>query len=66
MTSTNKKVLTAGGVPKLPLEVTLQDEIRSLGDDDGLEFMNLTSQQTGIDGILFVSTAMGPHGPRVK
>jgi hypothetical protein len=62
----SKKVLTAASRPSLPLEVTLQDELRSLGDDEGLEFMNLTSQQTGIDGILFVSTAMGQHGPRVK
>jgi hypothetical protein len=66
MTPTNKKLLTAMPRPKPPLQVTLQQEIRTLGDNDGLEFMNLTSQQTGIDGIVFVSTAMGHHGPRVK
>jgi hypothetical protein len=66
MSSTNKNISTEAVRPKPPLEVTLQEELRSLGDDDGLEFMNLTSQQTGIDGTLFVSTAMGPHGPRVK
>jgi hypothetical protein len=66
MTSTTKKVLTGVRLPSLPLELTLQQEIRSLGEDGLMEFMNLTSQQTGIDGILFVSTAMGQHGPRVK
>ena len=27
---------------------------------------NLTSEQTGVLGTIFVSTAMGSHGPRVK
>jgi hypothetical protein len=49
-----------------PREPTLQEELAALGDDDLLEFMNLTSRQTGIDGIVFVSTARGQHGPRVK
>ena len=66
MMSTDKKVLTAAPRPSLPLELTIQQEIRSLGDDGVMEFMNLTSKQTGIEGILFVSTAMGAHGPRVK
>lgn len=37
-----------------------------LGDDDLMDFMNLTSLRTGVSGIVFISTAMGPHGPRVK
>ena len=37
-----------------------------LGDDDLMDFMNLTSLRTGVSGIVFISTAMGPHGARVK
>ena len=48
------------------VEPTLQQEIDMLGDDDLMEFMNLTSRHTGIDGIVFLSTALGQHGPRVK
>ena len=47
-------------------EPTLEEEIASLSDDDVFEFTNLTSKHTGIDGVLFLSTAMGSHGPRVK
>ena len=47
-------------------EPTLQEEIAALGDDDLMDFMNLTSLRTGVSGILFISTAMGLHGPRVK
>jgi hypothetical protein len=34
--------------------------------DDPIEMANLPPSQTGIDGVVFVSTRMGPHGPRVK
>ena len=37
-----------------------------LGEDDLMDFMNLTSLRTGVSGIVFISTAMGSHGPRVK
>ncbi len=47
-------------------EPTLQQEIGSLGDDDLMEFMNLTVDETGVEGTIFVSTSMGGHGPRVK
>ena len=47
-------------------EATLDEEIRLLGDDDLMDFRNLTTRQTGIDGIVFVSTELGRHGPRVK
>ena len=36
------------------------------GNDDVMEFMNLTSKQTGIDGVIFLSTTTGQHGPRVR
>jgi hypothetical protein len=48
------------------VEPTLQEEIAMLGADDLMDFMNLTSLRTGVSGIVFISTAMGPHGPRVK
>jgi hypothetical protein len=31
-----------------------------------MEMANLSSRQTGIDGVVFISTAMGSHGARVK
>ncbi|HEV8031773.1 MAG TPA: hypothetical protein VGP42_12215 [Stellaceae bacterium] len=37
-----------------------------LSRDDVIEMANLTTQQTGIPGTIFISTAMGSHGPRVK
>jgi hypothetical protein len=37
-----------------------------LSCDDLIEMANLTSQQTGVPGTIFISTAMGSHGPRVK
>lgn len=47
-------------------EPTLQQELAEFGDDDVMDFMNLGSQRTGIEGTVFVSTVMGRHGPRVK
>jgi hypothetical protein len=47
-------------------EPTLQQECAALGEDDTLEFMNLPAEVTGIDGVIFISTDLGPHGPRVK
>jgi hypothetical protein len=43
--------------------MSLADE---LSRDDVIEMANLTTQQTGIPGTIFISTAMGSHGPRVK
>ncbi len=37
-----------------------------LACEELVEMANLTSAQTGIDGTVFISTAMGAHGPRVK
>ncbi len=49
-------------------DATLEDEIALLGEDDVFEMANLTSRQTGIEGIVFISTNVPklPHGPRVK
>lgn len=47
-------------------EPTLDEEIGALDEEDIFEMANLTEDQTGIAGIVFVSTVMGAHGPRVK
>jgi hypothetical protein len=36
-----------------------------LASDDVVEMANLTTAQTGVPGTIFISTAMGGHGPRV-
>jgi len=46
-----------------PVDTLLAEE---LACDDLIEMANLTSAQTGVAGTIFISTAMGAHGPRVK
>jgi hypothetical protein len=48
---------------KMPPDTLLSEE---LSHADDVDMANLTSAQTGIVGTIFVSTAMGAHGPRVK
>ena len=36
------------------------------GEDDVVEMANLQEKYTGIPGVVFISTQMGSHGPRVK
>jgi hypothetical protein len=50
-------------VMQIPTDVILADE---LAHEETVEMANLTSAQTGITGTIFISTAMGGHGPRVK
>jgi hypothetical protein len=50
-------------VMQIPADVTLDDE---LAHEEVVEIANLTSAQTGITGTIYISTAMGQHGPRVK
>jgi hypothetical protein len=47
----------------IPLDPPLAEE---LADEDVVELANLTTAQTGVPGTIFISTAMGGHGPRVK
>ena len=47
----------------LPRDTLLADELAS---EELAEMANLTSAQTGVTGTIFISTAMGAHGPRVK
>jgi hypothetical protein len=51
------------GSDQIPPDVLLAEE---LSDDIVLEMANLTTAQTGVAGTIFISTAMGAHGPRVK
>jgi hypothetical protein len=53
------------GLPEaqIPPDPLLADE---LAGEDTVEMANLTSAQTGVPGTIFISTAMGAHGPRVK
>jgi hypothetical protein len=48
---------------RLPPDTALTEE---LSREEMAEMANLTSAQTGIAGTIFISTAMGAHGPRVK
>ena len=47
----------------IPADTFLAEE---LAHEDTVEMANLTSAQTGVPGTIFISTAMGAHGPRVK
>ena len=50
-------------VAQIPPDAPLADE---LSGEDTIDMVNLTGAQTGITGTIFISTAMGAHGPRVK
>jgi hypothetical protein len=47
----------------IPADASLEEE---LACEEMVEVANLTSAQTGVPGTIFISTAMGAHGPRVK
>ncbi len=47
-------------------EPTLDEELAALDEEDVFEMANLSERQTGVPGVIFISTAMGAHGPRVK
>jgi hypothetical protein len=47
-------------------EPTLDEELRAMTEEDILEMANLGEDQTGVPGVIFISTMMGSHGPRVK
>jgi hypothetical protein len=48
---------------QLPADPPLAEE---LAQEELVEMANLTSAQTGINGTIFISTAMGAQGPLVK
>ena len=51
---------------RLGREPTLAEELAGLGGEDLFEMVNLREQDTGLTGVVFISTAMPAHGPRVK
>ena len=55
--------MTIEKVAQVPADLPLVEE---LAQEELVEMANLTSAQTGITGTIFISTAMGAHGPRVK
>src|SRR5690348_7460642 len=50
-------------IQQIPADTLLAEE---LAGEDVVEMANLTTAQTGVQGTIFISTAMGGHGPRVK
>src|SRR5919109_5237093 len=50
-------------IRRIPPDTLLAEE---LAREDTVEMANLTTAQTGVAGTIFISTAMGGHGPRVK
>ena len=51
-------------IARLPADTLLADEL--LKDDGIIEMANLDNSQTGIDGVIWISTMMTGHAPRVK
>ena len=51
-------------IARLPADTLLADEL--LHDDGVIEMANLDRSQTGIDGVICISTMMTGHAPRVK
>jgi hypothetical protein len=47
-------------------ELTLDEELASVDENFVFEMANLPSDQTGVRGIIFISTKMAKHGARVK
>ncbi|MFN9250376.1 MAG: hypothetical protein ACK58O_04710, partial [Brevundimonas sp.] len=45
---------------------TLDEELRALGEEDLVEMAYLPPDWTGVLAHIFISTALGQHGPRVK
>ena len=55
--------MTGEETMQIPADTRLAEE---LADDGVVETANLTTAQTGVPGTIFISTAMGGPGPRVK
>jgi hypothetical protein len=63
MTNPVRSLIAADEAAQLPRDTLLAEELAS---EDVTGMANLTTAQTGIAGTIFISTAMGAHGPRVK
>jgi hypothetical protein len=55
--------MTGKDTMQIPADTRLADE---LAENDVVEMANLTTDQTGVPGTIFISTAMGRHGPRMR
>jgi len=55
--------VTIDNTVQLPPDPLLAEE---LAREDTVEMASLTTAQTGVAGMIFISTAMGADGPRVK
>ena len=55
--------MTGEDTMQIPTDSPLAAELAA---EDVVEMANLTTAQTGVPGTIFISTAMGGHGPRVK
>jgi hypothetical protein len=55
--------MTVLAAVQVPADPSLAEE---LACEEVVEMANLTTAQTGITGAIFISTAMGAQGPRVK
>ena len=51
-------------IARLPADTLLADEL--FKDDGIIEMANLDKSQTGIDGVIWISTMMTGHAPRIK
>lgn len=51
---------------KQNVEPSLEEELAALGEDDRFESANLSFDETGVEGFVFVSSHCGGRGPRVK
>ena len=47
-------------------EPTLDEELNALAEDELVEMAYLPSDWTGVLAHVFISTALGQHGPRIK
>jgi len=59
----NTLAMNIEDITQVPTDTLLAEELSA---DILVEMANLTADQTGVPGTIFISTAMGSHGPRVK
>jgi hypothetical protein len=55
--------MKANDTQQIPTDTLLAEE---LAREEVVEMANLTTAQTGVPGTIFISTAIGGNGPRVK
>jgi len=49
-----------------PPDLTRLQELEARGDDQRVEMTNLYEQETGVAGVIYISSRVHRHGPRVK